>query len=146
MPEEFFHRDMRVFMDQRFDWARYLRLRQGDGVNVADDVATFREVLRTTGDICESIAGESRGRWRDEVELVDGEVVKADAVVCNGDVAQAYRTIYGKEESDDEYYLMSHMTHSYLVFPEQGFQEFYRRDVTPEQMAESLACFVDAAS
>jgi alkylation response protein AidB-like acyl-CoA dehydrogenase len=75
MPEEFFHRDMRVFMDQRFDWARYLRLRHGDVANVADDVATFRDVLRTTGDICESIAGESRGRWRDEVELVDGEVV-----------------------------------------------------------------------
>jgi protein SCO1/2 len=60
--------------------------------------------------------------------------------------SQAYRTYYAKQDSDDDYYLVDHTTMSYLVFPEQGFQEFYRRDVTPEQMAESLSCFVDAAS
>jgi len=60
--------------------------------------------------------------------------------------SQAYRTYYSKQDTDDEFYLVDHTTMSYLVFPEQGFQEFYRRDVTPEQMAESLACFVDAAS
>lgn len=59
--------------------------------------------------------------------------------------SQAYRTYYAKQESEDEYYLVDHTTMSYLVFPELGFQEFYRRDVTPEQMAESVACFVDAA-
>lgn len=60
--------------------------------------------------------------------------------------SQAYRTYYSKQDTDDEFYLVDHTTMSYIVFPEQGFQEFYRRDVTPEQMAESLACFVDAAS
>jgi len=60
--------------------------------------------------------------------------------------SQAYKTYYARQEGDDEYYLMDHTTMSYLVFPEIGFQEFYRRDVTPEQMAESLSCFVDAAS
>jgi len=60
--------------------------------------------------------------------------------------SQAYRTYYAKHETDDEFYLVDHTTMSYLVMPEQGFQEFYRRDVTPEQMAESLSCFVDAAS
>jgi protein SCO1/2 len=59
--------------------------------------------------------------------------------------SQAYRTYYAKQESEDEFYLVDHTTMSYLVFPEQGFLEFYRRDVTPEQMAESLACFIDAA-
>jgi len=59
--------------------------------------------------------------------------------------AQAYRTSYSKEDTDDEFYLMSHMTMSYLVFPDHGFQEFYRREVTPEQMAESLSCFTRAA-
>jgi protein SCO1 len=29
--------------------------------------------------------------------------------------------------------------------PEVGFVEFYRREVTPEEMADSVACFVDAA-
>ncbi|MCL4124113.1 UNVERIFIED_CONTAM: hypothetical protein GTU68_041757 [Idotea baltica] len=60
--------------------------------------------------------------------------------------SQAYRTYYAKQDSEDEFYLVDHTTMSYLVFPEHGFLEFYRRDVTPEQMAESLSCFVDAAS
>lgn len=59
--------------------------------------------------------------------------------------SQAYRTYYNKQESEDEFYLVDHTTLSYLVLPEHGFLEFYRRDVTPEQMAESLSCFVDAA-
>ena len=59
--------------------------------------------------------------------------------------SQAYRTYYAKQESEDEYYLVDHTTMSYLVLPEHGFQEFYRRDTTPEQMAESVACFADAA-
>lgn len=59
--------------------------------------------------------------------------------------SQAYRTYYNKQDSDDEFYLVDHTTMSYLVFPEYGFLEFYRREVTPEEMATSLACFVDAA-
>ncbi|MBU2992334.1 SCO family protein [Octadecabacter sp. 1_MG-2023] len=60
--------------------------------------------------------------------------------------SQAYRTYYNKQDGDDEYYLVDHTTMSYFMFPDIGLMEFYRRDVTPEQMAESLACFVDAAS
>jgi len=59
--------------------------------------------------------------------------------------SQAYRTYYAKEETDEEFYLVDHTTLSYLVTPEHGFLEFYRRDVTPEQMAQSLSCFVEAA-
>jgi len=60
--------------------------------------------------------------------------------------SQAYRTYYAKQDAEDEFYLVDHTTMSYLVLPEHGFLEFYRRDVTPDQMAESVACFVDAAS
>lgn len=60
--------------------------------------------------------------------------------------SQAYRTYYAKQDSDDEFYLVDHTVLSYLVLPEHGFMEFYRREVTPEQMAQSVACFVDAAS
>jgi len=59
--------------------------------------------------------------------------------------SQAYRTVYTREDTDDEYYLVSHTTLSYLVLPEHGFQEFYRREVTPQQMADSLSCFAQAA-
>jgi len=58
--------------------------------------------------------------------------------------SQAYRTYYNRQEGDDEYYLVDHSTFSYLVVPEHGFLEFYRRDMSPEAMASSIACFVDA--
>jgi protein SCO1/2 len=60
--------------------------------------------------------------------------------------SQAYKTYYRKQESDDNYYLVDHSVLTYLVFPEHGFVEFFRRDVTPEQMADQVACFVNAAS
>jgi len=63
MAKEFFHRDMQLFIDHRFDWARYFKLRRGDGVAVADEVATFKEVLSTTGEICQAIAEGARGHW-----------------------------------------------------------------------------------
>ena len=59
--------------------------------------------------------------------------------------SQAFRTYYRKQDGDDEYYLVDHSTFTYLVLPEVGFVEFYRRETTPEQMAESVACFVEAA-
>jgi alkylation response protein AidB-like acyl-CoA dehydrogenase len=75
MAKEFFHRDMQLFIDHRFDWSRYFKLRRGVGVAVADEVATFKEVLRTTGEICQAIAEGARGHWHEEVKLVDGQVV-----------------------------------------------------------------------
>ena len=59
--------------------------------------------------------------------------------------ADAYRVIYSKQDGDDEYYLVNHTTFTYLVLPGHGFVEFFRRDTTPEAMAERTACFVDAA-
>jgi alkylation response protein AidB-like acyl-CoA dehydrogenase len=75
MAKEFFDRDMQLFIDHRFDWERYLRLRRGDAVNVADEVATYKDVLATTGEICAAIAEDARGHWHEEVKLVDGTVV-----------------------------------------------------------------------
>ena len=58
--------------------------------------------------------------------------------------SQAYKTFYQKQDTGDEYYLMDHSTFTYLVLPEKGFVDFFRREVTSEQMAESVACFVQA--
>jgi protein SCO1 len=60
--------------------------------------------------------------------------------------SQAYKTYYRKQDGDDEFYLVDHSTFTYLVLPEQGFVEFFRRETTPEQMAETTACFIDAAA
>ncbi|MEM9575646.1 MAG: SCO family protein [Pseudomonadota bacterium] len=59
--------------------------------------------------------------------------------------SQAYRTYYRAQEGDDDYYLVDHSTFSYLVLPEHGFVQFFRREISPEQMAETVACFVENA-
>lgn len=58
--------------------------------------------------------------------------------------SQAYKTYYAKQDTGDEFYLMDHSTFTYLVLPEKGFVDFFRREITAEQMAESVACFVQA--
>ncbi|WP_425044886.1 SCO family protein [Primorskyibacter sp. S87] len=57
--------------------------------------------------------------------------------------SKAYKTYYKAQPADDENYLVDHSTFSYLVLPEHGFVEFFRRDVTPEQMADKIGCFLD---
>ena len=59
--------------------------------------------------------------------------------------SKAYRTYYNAHDSSDEFYLVDHSTFSYLVMPEIGFVEFFRRDVTAEGMAERVSCFVENA-
>ncbi|MGR3638596.1 SCO family protein [Alterinioella nitratireducens] len=61
--------------------------------------------------------------------------------------SRAYRTYYNRHDAEgDEFYLVDHSTSSYLVLPEHGFVEFFRRDTSPEEMADRIACFIDAAS
>lgn len=58
--------------------------------------------------------------------------------------SKAYKTFYKKRETGDEYYLMDHSTFTYLMLPGTGFVDFFRREITSDQMAESVACFVAA--
>ena len=57
--------------------------------------------------------------------------------------SKAYRTYYKAHPPVDGEYLVDHSTFSYLVTPENGFVEFFRREMTPEQMADKIGCFVD---
>lgn len=59
--------------------------------------------------------------------------------------SQAYRTYYKAHPPVDGEYLVDHSTFSYLVMPEVGFVDYFRREVGPEQMADQLACYVDNA-
>ncbi len=62
-------------------------------------------------------------------------------------VAKAYRTYYKVPENPtDEYYIVDHMTQTYLMLPDFGFVEFFSREDTPEDMANRTACFIDAAA
>jgi protein SCO1/2 len=59
--------------------------------------------------------------------------------------SQAYKTFYKRRETGDEFYLLDHSTFTYLMLPGEGFVDFFRREITSEQMAESVACFVGAS-
>jgi protein SCO1 len=59
--------------------------------------------------------------------------------------SQAYRTFYRVQDSDDEFYLVDHSTFTYLVLPKTGFVEFFRREVTADEMARTVACFIEAS-
>ena len=62
--------------------------------------------------------------------------------------SRAYRTYFKAhepEDGDEDFYLVDHSTQSYLVLPEHGFVEFFKRGDTPEAMADRIQCFVDAA-
>ena len=57
--------------------------------------------------------------------------------------SQAYKTFYKAHPAEDEYYLVDHSTFTYLVLPEHGFVEFFRRELSPEDMAAKIECFLD---
>ncbi len=61
--------------------------------------------------------------------------------------AQAYRVFYSKDDSgDSDFYLMNHSTFSYFVTPESGFVDVFSRETTPEDMADRVACYVEAGA
>lgn len=60
--------------------------------------------------------------------------------------AKAYRVYYNRQEpaeGEEEYYLVDHMTFTYLVLPGHGTVEAFPRETRPEEMAEKIACFVE---
>ena len=44
---------------------------------------------------------------------------------------------------DPEYYIVDHSTQTYLMLPEHGFVEFFNRNTSAEQIAETAACFIE---
>lgn len=61
------------------------------------------------------------------------------------DAARAYRAYFAAQDSDDEFFLIDHSTFTYLNLPGHGFVELFRRDASPEQMADRVGCFIDNA-
>ena len=57
--------------------------------------------------------------------------------------SQAYRTYYKLHPPQDGEYLVDHSTFSYLVMPDEGVVDFFRREVRPEEMADKIGCFLD---
>lgn len=62
-------------------------------------------------------------------------------------VSKGWRNYFKlNNEEDAEYYLVDHLTNTYLVLPQTGTVEFFGRDMTPADIADRTACFLDAAS
>ena len=60
-------------------------------------------------------------------------------------VAKEYKTYFRvPDDTSDPYYIVDHMTQTYLMLPNEGFVEFYDREMDPEAMAASIACFLEA--
>lgn len=58
--------------------------------------------------------------------------------------SQAYRTYYKAHPADENgEYLVDHSTFSYLVMPEEGVVDFFRREMRPEEMADRIGCFLE---
>lgn len=83
------------------------------------------------------IVGDFAYNLHEKMIGLTGSVEQTDAA------SKAYRTYYKLHDTSDEFYLVDHSTFTYLVFPEIGFVEFFRRDTSPEEMADRVACFVE---
>ncbi|MEN8838292.1 MAG: SCO family protein [Celeribacter marinus] len=89
---------------------------------------------------------------RDTVEVVNefSDLFHENMIGLTGSVEQvkaaskAYKTYFKKQDGDPEYYLVDHSTFAYLVFPEIGFVEFFKREDEADEMADRVACFIDA--
>ncbi|MEY8840004.1 SCO family protein, partial [Cribrihabitans sp. XS_ASV171] len=56
------------------------------------------------------------------------------------EASRAYKTYYKAQDKNDDYYLVDHSTFTYLVLPEHGFVEFFKRDDSAQEIAERTAC------
>ena len=92
---------------------------------------------------------------RDTVDVVKDftEIFPGDMVGLTGTteeitaVSKSWRNFFElKNEEDKEDYLVDHLTNTYLVMPGTETVEFFDRNKTPEEVAESAACFIEAAS
>jgi len=57
------------------------------------------------------------------------------------DAARAYRVLHSIDPGQDEFYLVNHSTHSYIVLPDHGFVDFLPRSLSAAQVADRVACF-----
>lgn len=59
-------------------------------------------------------------------------------------VAEAYGVVHSAAVPDEEYYLLDHSTYTYLVAPGGRVAERYSRVLSPEALADAVACHLTA--
>ena len=81
------------------------------------------------------VVGDFTGYLHEKMIGLTGSPEQVDAA------SKAYKTYYRKNGEGDDY-LVDHSTFTYLTLPEHGFVEIFRRDMTPEAMAQATACYI----
>ncbi|MEM9393826.1 MAG: SCO family protein [Pseudomonadota bacterium] len=103
------------------------------------DVNTVFITIDPERDTPEQLAFFTEAMHPDMLGLTGSEAQVAAA-------SKAYKTYYRKQDGDPEYYLVDHSTFTYLMLPNAGFADFFRREASAQQIAERTACFIDATS
>ena len=85
------------------------------------------------------IVGDYAELFHEKMIGLTGSLDQTDAA------SKAFKTYYKKQPAEDDYYLVDHSVFTYLVLPEVGFVEFFRRDNTAEELADAAACFIGKA-
>ncbi len=57
--------------------------------------------------------------------------------------SKAYRTYFNVRDPDDEFYLIDHSTFTYLVMPDTGFLAYFRRELSGDQLADQVQCYLE---
>ncbi len=89
MAKDFFNQDMELFIDHRVDWERYFRLYRREETQPAEEIETFKMILRTIGDVCADIDASAGDHWHEEVHLEDGKVVVPPHIAAGYDKLRA---------------------------------------------------------
>ena len=60
------------------------------------------------------------------------------------DAAKSAYRVYAAKSGEGQDYLVDHSTMTYLMAPGEGMLDFFRRDVTAEEVADKVACYAAA--
>ncbi|MDO5621006.1 MAG: SCO family protein [Paracoccus sp. (in: a-proteobacteria)] len=84
---------------------------------------------------------------RDFTDLLHPEMVGLTGTEQEiADANRLWRNYYRAQNTEDpDYYLVDHMTNTWLILPNAGTVEMFTRDVTPEAMAERVGCFLNVS-
>ena len=120
-----------------------------DGVNMAE----AKRLLADRG-VAVNVVFVTIDPARDDAERLDAytDNLHPEMIGLTGteseiaEAARAYRVYYARADDDPEFYLMDHSTFTYLMAPEVGFLDFFRHGTPPEDIADRVACYIEALS
>lgn len=115
--------------------------------------AEVAEILREQGKTINTVMISIDPR-RDTPEVLKSftEAIDPEMIALTGTseeidtVSRAWKNFYQiHDQEDSEYYLVDHMTNTFLMMPGKGTVEFFNRNLTTDEMVTRVGCFIDAA-